>query len=92
MRYVRLRWIHDHRNMPVWLISELDDENRELRKVEIWRDGTKGYADRQTSTGGTGLGEVPWPPFHEIVALAQFELEEISRKEFEAEWDARRAP
>ena len=22
MKYIRVRWNHDHRNMPVWLISE----------------------------------------------------------------------
>jgi hypothetical protein len=91
MRYIRLHWIHDHRNMPVWLISELDDENWETRKVEIWRDGTKGYADRETSYGSTGLGGVPMPPFHDIAELPQFGLEEISRSEFEAAWEARKS-
>lgn len=89
MKYIRLRWIHDQRDMPVWLISELDDENWEVRKVEIWRDGTKGYADRETSYGSTGLGTVPVPPFQEIAKLPQFELAEISRAEFEREWNAR---
>ena len=46
MKYIRLYWTHDRRDMPVWLISELDDENWETRKVEIWRGGAKGYADR----------------------------------------------
>jgi hypothetical protein len=32
---------------------------------------------------------VPLPPFHEIAELPKFELEEISRPAFEAEWDAR---
>ena len=91
MKYIRMRWIHDHRNMPIWLICELDDQNWELRKIEIWRDGAKGYADRANSYGGTGLGSVPIPPFHEIAELRQFELEEISRPAFEAEWDARGA-
>ena len=90
MKYVRLRWNHDHRNMPVWLISELNDENWEMRKVEIWRDGSKGYADRETSYGSTGLGGVPMPPFREIAELPGFELQEISQGEFEAEWDARK--
>ena len=50
MKYIRLYWTHDRRDMPVWLISELDDENWETRKVEIWRGGAKGYADRETSS------------------------------------------
>ena len=89
MKYIRVRWIHDDRAMPVWLISELDGENWEVRKVEIWRDGSKGFADRATSYGGTGLASVPVPPFHELAELRQFQFEEISRAAFEAEWDAR---
>ena len=92
MKYIRLYWIHDRRNMPVWLISELDDRNWEVRKVEIWRDGSKGYADRQTSYGSTGLGQVPVPPFDELAQLPGFELEEISQAEFEQEWTARNSP
>ena len=92
MKYIRLYWIHDRRNMPVWLISELDDRNWEVRKVEIWRDGSKGYADRQTSYGSTGLAQVPVPPFDELAQLPGFELEEISQAEFEREWNARTSP
>jgi hypothetical protein len=92
MKYIRLYWIHDRRNMPVWLISELDDKNWEVRKVEIWRDGTKGYADRVTSYGSTGLAQVPVPPFAELAQLPGFELEEISQAEFEQEWNARNSP
>jgi len=89
MKYIRLRWIHDSRHLPVWLISELDDHHREVRKIEIWNDGAKGFADRTTSYGGTGLGAVPVPPFDELAALPQFQFEEISGPAFEAEWDAR---
>ena len=92
MKYIRLYWIHDRRDMPVWLISELDDENWETRKVEIWRDGTKGYADRATSYGSTGLAQVPLPSFQELAELPGFEFEEISRAEFEQEWNARNSP
>jgi hypothetical protein len=92
MKYIRLYWTHDRRDMPVWLISELNDENWETRKVEIWRGGAKGYADRATSYGSTGLAQVPLPPFDEITALPGFELEEISRAEFEREWNARTSP
>jgi hypothetical protein len=92
MKYIRLYWTHDRRDMPIWLISELDDENCEMRKVEIWRGGAKGYADRTTSYGSTGLAQVPLPPFDEIAALPGFELEEINRAEFEREWNARTSP
>ena len=92
MKYIRLRWIHDQRHMPVWLICELDDQNWEVRKVEIWADGVKGYADRQTSHGSTGLGTVPVPPFDELAQLPQFQFAEISQGEFESEWDDRKSP
>lgn len=44
--YLRVEWVHDIPNEPVILFSELDDEMWELRKVEVYRDGTAGYADQ----------------------------------------------
>jgi hypothetical protein len=89
MSYIRVRWLHNHPDEPVWLISELDGERWETRKVEIFPNGSKGFADGSCEVGGTRLGEVPIPPPHLIAADVEFVAEEISKKEFEAIWAER---
>lgn len=44
MQYVRVRWIHSLPGEPVTLLSELDDDRFEVRKLEIFHDGSTGRA------------------------------------------------
>jgi len=92
VEYIRVRWRHNNPEDPIWLISELDDERWEIRKVEIFPNGSKGYADREIEFGGTWLGQVPVPPLSEISEDPEFLPEEISREEFEAIWCERGSP
>ena len=71
------------------MLSELDDERWETRKIEIFPDGSKGYATRTEESGRTFLGERPVPPLAEIAADPQFILGKISEDEFEAAWSSR---
>jgi hypothetical protein len=89
MRYIRVKWIHTLPDEPTLLYSEVDDGGWERRKVEIYPDGTAGYAGPGESFGSTLLGEVPFPPLDEIAADPQFEPCEISRGEFEQVWSNR---
>jgi hypothetical protein len=89
MSFIRVRWLHTHANEPIWLISELDANRWETRKVEIFPDGSKGYASRHESVGGTILGELREPSLREISSDPQFLPEEISEEEFEAIWNDR---
>jgi hypothetical protein len=91
MTYIRVRWVHDGGDDPVLIVSELDDARWETRTVEIFADGTKGYANQDTEVGGTALGEMPIPTLSEIAADPQFFPEEITREEFERVWKARDA-
>lgn len=68
MRYLMVRWIHDLCDEPVELYSELDDADYEIRKVEIYRDGRRDFADEASSSGSTMLGEGPLPSLEEIAA------------------------
>ncbi len=86
MNYIRVRWLHSFSNEPVWLISEIDEYGRELRKVEIFPDGSKGYARKGEEAGGTRLGEKPLLPLETIAADPQFLPEEITKEEFEKVW------
>lgn len=87
MRYIKVKWNHSNPQMPVTLYSEIDDAGWELRKVEIFRDGSVGYASAAESRGDTGLGLVPIPPILEIAKDPAFEPSEITAKEFEEVWD-----
>jgi hypothetical protein len=89
MRYVLVRWKHTDPAYPVELYSELDEASWEVRKVEIFLDGHRGYADRQANHGGTRLGLEPVPPLAEIGADPQFEPTEISQEDFERIWSGR---
>ncbi|MGO4722579.1 MULTISPECIES: DUF6881 domain-containing protein [unclassified Inquilinus] len=66
MSYIRVQWVHSFPDEPVWLISELDGNRRETRKVEIFADGSKGYAAEGVEIGGTRLGFEAAPTLKEI--------------------------
>ena len=40
MRYIHVRWLHEHPDEPVDLYSELTGDGWEVRKVEIVADGS----------------------------------------------------
>jgi hypothetical protein len=86
MVYIKVRWKHDDPSHPILLYSELDDERSEVRKVEVFSDGSAGYADHATSRGTTFLGFVPIPTLSEIAAIPEFEPVAITKDEFEAAW------
>lgn len=47
MEYIKVRWIHDHEDEPILLYSELDHDRFELRKVEVYEDGSAGWASSE---------------------------------------------
>jgi hypothetical protein len=89
MKYIRVKWIHDLSDEPVWLYSELNDDLWETRKVEIFPDGTVGFASRAESAGTTRLSVEPLPPLGEIASDPQFDPVEIDSQEFEDVWAKR---
>ncbi len=86
MDYIKVSWKQDNPHTPVLLYSEMDDERWEVRKVEVFPDGSFGYADRSTSRGTTFLGLEPIPTLSEIAAIPEFEPVAITKDEFEAMW------
>ena len=79
MVYIKVRWKHDDPNDPILLYSEMDDERWEVRKVEVFTDGSFGYADRATSRGTTFLSLEPLPTLLEIAAMPEFEPVAITK-------------
>jgi hypothetical protein len=68
------------------LFSELDDDRYEVRKLEIFRDGSAGRSCEDASVGQAVLGKLPIPGLDEINSNLQFQADEITQSEFEAAW------
>ncbi|WP_410592846.1 DUF6881 domain-containing protein [Amycolatopsis sp. lyj-23] len=87
MDYLHVHWRHEAPDAPVDIYSELDEDRWEVRKVEVFPDGTLQYADDWRSTGRTGLSEVPLPSFEEIAAQQALTPAVIDGAEFERLWE-----
>lgn len=85
--YLKVKWLHGHADEPILLYSELDADRYELRKVEVFADGTMGYASDAIAVRGTQLGEVPLPTADEIASDPQFVVELSDKDDFENIWD-----
>lgn len=86
MTYERVHYHSTNPNSPYLLYSELDDERWEVRKIEVYRDGTVAYADADHEVG-VWLADQTMPTVEETNANPEFEAAEISRETFEAAWD-----
>jgi hypothetical protein len=89
MRYLHMQWIHSHPDEPVDIYSEITDDGWESRKIEIFPDGSVGFADSAEATGSTMLSLEPLPTLEEIAADPQFVPAEINKVEFEKVWENR---
>ena len=87
IRHLRVRWRHHFAEEPIILISEVVD-GREVRKVEVYRDGRIDYADQSVATGSTMLSTTAFPDLEEIAAQDEFMPESITSEEFEQYWRA----
>jgi hypothetical protein len=88
MTYMKVVWTHSFEHEPVELLSELDAQRREIRKVEIFRDGTLSFAGPDGASGDTCLGEGPLPSVDEITRDPQFRISTTNRDTFERSWHA----
>jgi hypothetical protein len=86
MRYLKVSWIHPFVEEPVLLYSEINEDNFEVRKIEIYQDDSFGIASETKEFGGTALGIDKIPPLEEIRTDTQFLPSEISKAEFEDVW------
>ncbi len=80
MQYIRVAWKHEHPDEPTMLYSEVDKDRWEVRKVEVFRDGTLGYASAERSSASTGLGLERVPPLAQIARDPQFEPADITKE------------
>ncbi len=90
MRYIKVDWQHDVAGDPVTIFSELDEQLWEHRKIEVFRDGRLGYADKDEEVGGSILGIEPWPDLDRLGQEPEFVIEDISKEQFEDRWSQRK--
>ncbi|WP_431822923.1 DUF6881 domain-containing protein [Burkholderia sp. F1] len=88
---IDVAWKHAFEAEPVRLISLLDQDRYEVRKLEFFRDGRVGFADATRSMLGTELGEIPVPSLAEINADPQFDARETTLEAFQALWSSHAA-
>lgn len=86
MIYSKCKWIHESKEDPILIYSEIGSDRYETRKVEVFRNGFLGYADSNRKSPNTGLGTMPFPGFKEINNDPEFEITEITKEEFEDTW------
>lgn len=88
MQYIAVEWIHSLPDEPILLYSEIDEDRWERRKIELFRDGSAGFADEEHEDKQTGLSLEPWPSLEEIAADPQFVPKLIGKEVFERLWKA----
>lgn len=86
MQYLDVHWKHDFEDEPIRIISEIDVNGYELRKVEIYHDGKAGYAVADIEHHGTRLSPEAIPTIEEINCDSQFEAVLIDKADFEMHW------
>lgn len=82
MKYLKVSWIHNNEDYPIDFYFELDDDFNELKKIEIYKNGLVGYADKENEINGTIVSEEKIPSSDEISKQKEFILVEITKEEF----------
>jgi hypothetical protein len=84
--YIDVTWHHDDPAYPVRLVSELDENRWEHRKLEFYRDGRVGKASKAGATLDTALGTEPIPSIEDINSDRQFSARPMECDAFEGLW------
>ncbi len=86
-RYQKVRWVHDRRDEPVALFSEIDNTNREIRRVEQFIDGRMQLAGPGVQTGTTRVADDAILQLDQINSKPVFGGWRISASQFEEAWN-----
>ena len=86
MKYIDVKWLQNNSAYPIRLVSELNSDGYETRKIEFFYSGRVGYASESAAHGGTQLGKEPIPSVQHINSQGEFEAKETDVGVFEALW------
>ncbi|ADP17962.1 hypothetical protein AXYL_04647 [Achromobacter xylosoxidans A8] len=88
MEYISVVWSSGSKEDPIRMVSELDADRFERRKLEFFEDGSVDAASDFQETPRTALGTMAVPTVEEINIDRQFTAQLITAADFEALWDA----
>ena len=86
MTYLKVLWNHTFEDEPVELLSEIDANREETRKVERYRNGALAFAGPSGASGTTRLSDSRIPTLQQIAANPEFSPVEIDQATFERAW------
>ncbi len=86
MTYQKVAWNHDSPKFPIEILSELDHERYEMRKIELFRDGRINLAGPEGTPSEEYLSENPFPSDEIIAKQPHLKLLPTSKEEFEQLW------
>lgn len=86
MKYVHIRWDNKSLDEPVSIFSEVDSEDWEVRRVEVFRDDHLAFASERSCTPGCGLAELKFGDLDEINENPEFHAEIIAEERFNEMW------
>ncbi|MDQ0198242.1 DUF6881 domain-containing protein [Neobacillus ginsengisoli] len=92
MEYIYVEWIHNFIDDPVILISEIDENRFEKRKIEIYKNGKIGFAYNNVKVMGTRLSTEPMSSLNDISSDSQFSPKVITKDVFEKYWNENVVP
>ena len=87
MKYIDVKWFHDSDDYSYRLVSEINSDGYEVRKLEFFKNGNVRYATEEVQTGDTRLGIAEVPELSEINVQSEFDGHEISISEFTLLWN-----
>lgn len=89
MNHILLEWFHTFQDEPCLIYSEIDDQRYEVRKIEIYKNGTIARYDEQMTDSLFRLADVRFPEnLDEINQYQEFCAKYISQEEFEKIWNS----
>lgn len=86
MRYICIEFETYEDRVPQTIYSEIDDLGYEVRKIEIYFDGTVGYASYEREVGKTLLADQMIPTVDDINIEKDVRAIHLTNKEFESLW------
>jgi hypothetical protein len=72
MEYIYVEWKHSLTDEPIILISEIDENRFETRKIELYSDGKVGFAYEDVEVMNAKLSTEPVPSIEEIATETEF--------------------
>jgi len=85
-KYIDVLWQSGSDDEPFRLVSELDEERFEVRKLEFFNNNQVGYACENKKSLSVILGEIAVPSIENINSQSEFIAKEIAKVEFERLW------